>query len=371
MIVLVPAYEPDRRLVTLVDLLRAAAPDLHVLVVDDGSGPTFAAEFDAVRTAGAEVLVHERNHGKGRALRTGFAHALEHHPGQDVVCADCDGQHGVVDILRVADRVRHTGAIVLGARRFTGRVPLRSRVGNAVTRNAFRLVTRTPLTDTQTGLRGYPAAELPWLLTVPGDRFEYEITLLLHATASGRPTEEVEIATIYLDGNASSHFRPVVDSLRVYVPLVRFTASSLLAAAVDAALLLVLHALTGALLPSVLLARAASGSLNFLTNRSVVFGRGRTPAPLVSSALRYTALAAALVAANYVVLVVLTGVGLGLLAAKVITEVTLFLVSYHVQRRAVFAGRRPHGATREGTHEPALSGPPADARGSSCFPAGS
>jgi putative flippase GtrA len=338
-IVLIPAYEPDARLVSLVEALRSADPALHVLVVDDGSGPASRPVFDAVRGLGCTVLVHPVNRGKGAALRTGLAYAVSSWPGEEVVTADSDGQHSVVDVLRVADEVRRTSATVLGVRGFDGAVPARSRLGNTASRVLFRLATGTALADTQTGLRGYPAELLPWLLTVPGDRFEYELRVLLQAARRGLPVHQLPIATIYLEGNASSHFRPLVDSARVYAPLLAFLLSSLAAFAVDTAALLVLHALTGALLLSVVGARVLSASVNFGVNRRFVFPCGRRDRR--TAALRYAALAGGLLAANYVLLTALVALGLPLLAAKVSTEVLLVGASYLVQRSLVFAvGRR-------------------------------
>lgn len=343
MIVLIPAYEPDDRLVDLVRSLRAADSGLGVLVVDDGSGPAYTAVFDAVRALGASVLTQPANVGKGHALKVGFAHIESHHPGADVVCADCDGQHSVVDILRVATRVRESeAAMVLGARQFSGRVPARSRVGNVITRRMFSLATGRALHDTQTGLRGYPAAVLGWLQTVPGERFEYELNLLLEATATRREIEEIAIATIYLDGNSSSHFRPVADSVRIYSPLLKFVGSSLGAFAVDTVALLALHALTGSLLVSVLGARVVSSAVNFAVNRSLVFDRGRSR-HLGTAALRYYALTLVLLTANITSLWALTTVGVPLLAAKVATEAVLFVASYRVQRTVVF-GATPDAA---------------------------
>ncbi|SDC26405.1 Glycosyltransferase involved in cell wall bisynthesis [Sanguibacter gelidistatuariae] len=340
MIVLIPSYEPDARLVDLVRALRTADAGLTVLVVDDGSGPAYRAVFDAARALGAEVLTQPRNVGKGHALKAGFAHIEANHPGAGVVCADCDGQHSVVDILRVATRVRDSqAAMVLGARQFSGSVPARSRAGNAITRRMFALATGHRLHDTQTGLRGYPASALEWLQTVPGDRFEYELNLLLEATSTHREIEEIAIATIYLDGNTSSHFRPVADSVRIYAPLLKFVGSSLAAFTVDTVALLVLHALTGSLLVSVLGARVVSSAVNFAINRSFVFDHGRSRR-LGAAALRYYALTLALLTANLASLWVLTAAGVPLLGAKVATEAVLFVASYRVQRAVVFAA--PH-----------------------------
>ena len=102
-----------------------------------GSGPAFAPVFDAARRRGCVVLTHPVNRGKGAALKTGFAFIAEHAPGQEVVCADSDGQHRPDDVLRVAACVRDGADLVLGVRGFTGEVPLRSRFGNSLTRVLF------------------------------------------------------------------------------------------------------------------------------------------------------------------------------------------------------------------------------------------
>jgi hypothetical protein len=161
------------------------------------------------------------------ALKTGFRYVEQAYPGRHVVCADADGQHHVADILRVAERTRVTGHTALGVRRFDGAVPLRSRVGNALTRLLFRAATGHPVQDTQTGLRAYPATLLGWLRTVPGERFEYEMNVLLMAARAGHPIDQITIATTYLDDNASSHFGWITDSVRIYRPLLRFAMAAL------------------------------------------------------------------------------------------------------------------------------------------------
>lgn len=227
-IVLVPVYQAGHPLPALVAELRDAAPGSQVVVVNDGSSPASTPALDAARDLGCTVLHHDRNRGKGAALKTGFRHIREAHPGEHVVCADADGQHGVTDILQVAAHAEATGRMVLGVRRFDGVVPLRSRLGNTVTRLLFRALTGRAVRDTQTGLRAYPGALLGWLESVPGERFEYEMNVLLQAARAGHPIDEVVIATTYLQDNASSHFGSVTDSVRIYRPLLGFAASSLL-----------------------------------------------------------------------------------------------------------------------------------------------
>ncbi|QLQ35641.1 glycosyltransferase family 2 protein [Micromonospora robiginosa] len=228
MIVLVPVYRPGDKLPPLVTDLVAALPGASVLVVDDGSGPSAAAVLDAARARGATVLRRRINRGKGVVLRTGFRYATTHRPGDGVVCVDADGQHEVSDVVRVAERMRDSGAQALGVRRFDGEVPARSRFGNAATRAAFRLATGRDVRDTQTGLRAYPAGLLRWLATIPGDRFEYEMNVLLESARAGLPIEQVDIATRYHAGNAGSHFSALADSVRIYRPLVGYAAARVL-----------------------------------------------------------------------------------------------------------------------------------------------
>lgn len=336
MILLIPSYEPDDQLVGLVQAVRAA-DELHVVVVDDGSGPDYATIFQAVAALGCTVLTSEQNRGKGFALKVGFAHIAATFGDLDVVCADSDGQHRVADIMRVGHAVHgRQNTMVLGSRGFSGKVPLRSRFGNWLTSLIFRTSTGLGISDTQTGLRAYPASMLAWLQSVGGDRFEYETNLLLGAVDAGYVVEEIPIETVYLDGNASTHFRPVVDSARIYAPLVKFSLSSLAAFVIDFVLLFVMNAATSNLLVSVVVARVVSSVFNFTTNRRIVFDGGRSKS-VVAAALRYFPLVIGIMAANYGLLYLLhERVGWPLPASKVVVEASLFFVSYQAQRRFIF-----------------------------------
>ena len=333
LVILVPAYQPDMRLAELVSDLGRNLPGCQVLVVDDGSGPDYARVFTEARARGAEVVGHRDNAGKGQALRTGLAHAARRWPDADVVCADADGQHTPGDIAAVAARVRETGRMTLGVRTFGGPVPLRSRVGNDVTALLFRGATGWRLRDTQTGLRGYPAGKLDWLLEVPGNRYEYELSSLLRAHELGLGVEEVEIATLYDPSNASSHFRPVVDSARIYAPLLRSVATSLASFVIDWLAVMVLFTVTGNLLGSVVGARLASGTCNFFLNRRVFKA---APGTVRRTAVRYVTLAVALLATSYVTLWLLTGLGVPLGIAKIMGDTAIYVASYLAQRRLVF-----------------------------------
>ena len=108
----------------------------------------------------------------------------------------------------------HPEGLVLGVREFAGKIPFRSRLGNVWTRALFRLVTGISLRDTQTGLRGIPRGLFERLLGIPGDRYEYELRMLVDARFHPSPPLQVPIETVYIDGNKSSHFRPFEDTVR-------------------------------------------------------------------------------------------------------------------------------------------------------------
>ena len=216
----IPVCDPDaERFPPLVRRLREDF--MHVVVVDDGSAQGREA-FDAVRDNVDAVLVHEVNRGKGAALRTAFAWVQANLPRvAGVVTVDGDGQHDPEDVRRVAEELARdpNGGIVLGVRSFAGDVPFRSKLGNFWTRGLFRLLTGLAVSDTQTGLRGIPSALLPRLLAIPGDRYEYEIRMLADARRHPAPPREVPVRTIYLDGNATSHYRPLRDTFRTQLAL--------------------------------------------------------------------------------------------------------------------------------------------------------
>lgn len=336
MTILIPSYEPDERLLSLIRDLKEVS-DAPILIVDDGSGEAYRGIFESAKEAGCTVLTHPVNQGKGRALKTGFDYVRKHGDPDGVVCADSDGQHLPKDIMRISNAVvENRRRIVLGSRQFTGNVPLRSRFGNSATRMVYAAATGTAVQDTQTGLRGYSSDMLDWLSRLPGERFEYEMNMLLEAPAAGYEIVEVPIDTVYLEGNKSSHFRPLADSARIYWPFLKFCASSGFAAVLDFVLLLLLQWATSNLLLSVVGARICSSVVNYSVNRRLVFARDGESA-VRRSMPRYFTLVLLILLLNYVVLRLLhETAGLPLAAAKIVTEAALFAVSYAAQRKFVY-----------------------------------
>ena len=354
--VIIPAYRPDHRLLeTLEGLRRLGLSDL--LVVDAGSGPEFDQIFRQVQANPACTLLrHPENRGKGAALKTAMAWFAGHRPDRaGVVTADADGQHLPGDIAAVARAMLDSGQVVLGVRDFSDpSVPWKSRAGNRITCAVFRLFLGMRLRDTQTGLRAIPRAYLELLAGAGGDRYEYETNMLFLMNRCRVPYVEVEIAAVYLEGNRSSHFRVVRDSVRIYALILKYLCSSLGASVVDELAFFLLK-LTGALafLPipttftAAFLARVISSLVNFLINARVVFG-GQVSARTMS---RYYILAAGQIAASACLvflaerLFALTSPALVTLT-KIVVDTLLFFISFRVQHRWVFS-RGERGGQKE------------------------
>lgn len=336
MTILIPSYEPDERLLMLINQLKNLT-DVDILIVDDGSGELYQDFFKMIEASGCTVLRHHTNRGKGRALKTGFLYLKEIGEQGNVICADSDGQHLPQDIMRISQVLNEPGCqLVLGSRRFSGIVPFRSRFGNTLTRKVYAFATGIKVSDTQTGLRGYSAQLLDWLCQIPGERFEYEMNMLLRAHKEGYDIEEIFIDTIYLEHNKSSHFRPLADSIRVYFPILLFSASSLLSGILDVVLLLLLQYFMANLFLSVVFARVCSSIFNFTMNRRIVFAKNIS-SKLSTALTKYFALAILVLLLNYGVLYVYhEQIGIPLILAKLLTEGTIFLFSYWAQRRYVY-----------------------------------
>jgi putative flippase GtrA len=353
-IALIPAYQPAEQLILL--LKEAKNGGFQIVVVDDGSDENFKKVFQSAAQYGT-VLRHARNMGKGRAIKTGLSFIQNHCPADCIIVTmDADGQHRVADaqkICRIAQD--NPDALVLGSRKLRENVPFRSRFGNTVTRFVYFISTRQKIWDTQTGLRAFCAKLIPQFLTISGERYEYEMNVLLTCSRAGIPILEEEIDTIYIDGNASSHFDTVRDSCRVYKEILKFSAASLISFLVDYGLYSLLTLWTFGLgsIQSLLLsnigARIMSACVNYTINRKLVF---QSKAHVVRSAVQYAVLAGMILAGNTFVLGLLADcLGINRYAAKLATELFFFLISWLVQRRVIFREGKNAGKSQKNFKE--------------------
>lgn len=338
-IALIPAYQPTKQLILL--LQEAKSKGFQIVVIDDGSSSDTNGIFVSAARFGT-VLRHAENLGKGQAIKTGLSFIQSQYPANcTVVTLDADGQHRIADARKICRMAQdHPDALVLGSRRLKENVPLRSRLGNTVTRLVYRISTGQRVWDTQTGLRAFSAKLIPQLLTIPGNRYEYEMNVLLTCSRIGIPVLEEEIDTIYIDNNASSHFNTVKDSWRVYKEILKFSAASLISFFVDYGLYSLLTLCTFGLgnVPSILIsnisARIVSASINYTINRKLVF---QSKACIVCSAIQYAVLAGIILAGNTIVLSFLADyLSINRYVAKLITELLFFIFSWLVQRKLIF-----------------------------------
>jgi len=338
-IILIPAYKPANELIKLV-LALTAEHFSKFIVVDDGSGKEYSDVFGALPDT-VVLLKHPENRGKGSALKTGLKYIYGNYRNSlGVITCDADAQHTPEDICKVAQVLaeKESLSLILGSRRFQGDVPFRSAFGNRVTKGVFHLASGIKLHDTQTGLRAFSFFLIPRLLSIPGERYEYEMNMLLEAAKRKIPITEVEIQTVYMDGNKSSHFHTIRDSAIIYGNIVRFSLSSLVCFGIDFALLFLFRFLTGgmpysvSLLISVICARAVSSFVNYCLNRHVVFQKDSQ-----LCMVKYYILVLCMIGFNYGMIYCFSSLlAIPLFWSKLITEILLFALSYLVQKKWIF-----------------------------------
>jgi glycosyltransferase involved in cell wall biosynthesis len=338
--VLIPAYVPEAALPETVAAVLER-PFRAVVVVNDGSPTSCEALFETLRAMPrVHVLAHAENLGKGASLKTGLGFIAGAFPGcVGAVTADADGQHSPRDIIRVGEQLAaNPRALTLGARRFDGETPLRNRLGNQLSRLAVGLVVGQWLKDTQTGLRGIPSRLFDRLLAIPASGYEFELDMLTAAKHAGCEFVETPIQTIYLSGNCSSHFNPLLDSMRVYFVLLRFGLVSVQTALIDNLVFLGLFSVGGGLLLSQAGGRLAGMTFQYSAARRAVFLSDVSHRKTLP---KYVLLAAVSGGVSYLLIRLLWDVGgMAVLPAKLLAETVLFFVNFAVSRDFVFTRRK-------------------------------
>lgn len=347
--IIIPAYEPDERLIALVHDLSESGD--MIIIVDDGSGLEYAPIFERCKEILGEkgiVLAHPVNRGKGRALKTAFSFLLKYCPNAaGAVTADSDGQHSKTAINSVREALQENpGFLVLGVRAFEGAgIPWKSMFGNKLTVKVLSYVAGIKVTDTQTGLRGIPRDFMRQLVEVKGERFEFETEMLVES-AGCYPIMEVPIETIYdSEKNHQTHFDPIADSIRIYRifgrMFLKYIFSSVSACVLDLLCFSIfcffLKTENGLYYVSAatVLARIVSAAYNYMLNYKVVFHSRET---VGKSAVRYFILA--IIQMGFSALGVTVGVSvlpmMSEVVIKMIVDTVLFFISYCIQRKYVF-----------------------------------
>jgi glycosyltransferase involved in cell wall biosynthesis len=207
--VLIPAFNLEQRIGELISRVKNYIPAEDVFVVDDGSTDRTG---DEARTAGAHLLVHERNMGKGRALMTGFHHILAREY-QGILTMDGDGQHDPASIpafLDVADR--EDCDLIVGTRMSNvGTMPWIRILTNKTTSRIISILAGERIEDSQSGYR-FHRTRLLREMTLVSENYDIESEILIRAARKGFKIGAIEIESIYTD--EKSHINPLKDTLR-------------------------------------------------------------------------------------------------------------------------------------------------------------
>ncbi|MGV3466277.1 MAG: glycosyltransferase [Heyndrickxia sp.] len=350
--VIIPVLNPEDSLIDYVgELLNNGAP--QIIVVNDGSDKELLPIFEKLASMErCTVLTHEVNRGKGRALKTAFAYFLKNFRGlAGVITADADGQHTVKDVYRIADELeRNAEGIILGVRDFDkANIPKRSLIGNKLTSFIFRLLYGYNIKDTQTGLRGIPTKVLPAFVKLKGERYEYEMNVLIQAKKMNLTMSEIPIETVYFNNNEGSHYNSIVDSTRIFIRLIsgflQYFFSTVTSGIIDVFFFVLLNnfllkdlSLEWRVFYSTFTARAISSSYNFYINRRIVFKAGNT---FFKSILKYYTLCLAIIISSYLLITITNKLlGINVVFAKILFDIILGICSYQIQLHWVFKKRK-------------------------------
>ena len=272
--------------------------------------------------------------GKGAALKTAFKYLKSQQADGTVVTSDADGQHLVKDILKLIEySEQNEDKLILGVRDLKRGIPLKSLLGNTITRFVFYSSSSKYIKDTQTGLRAFNTSNLDKMIEIEGERYEYEMNMLYEFDSES--IMQVPIETIYIENNETSHFNALKDSVKIYKSILKFSASSYLSFLVDyfTFILLFYKLDVQSLVLSNIIARAVSSTFNFYVNNKYVF---KNKDKILKKYIKYVTLVVFILALNTVVLKILSGLGIKVFVAKIITEALMFIVSYNIQKRIIF-----------------------------------
>lgn len=214
-VILIPSYEPDNKLIKLVNDLNKEEVD--IVVINDGSNETFNNIFKSIENK-VHLISYEDNKGKGYALKEGLKYIKDKYKEDYlIITMDSDGQHTIKDAKRLIEYIENNqNVLAIGKRLRNKKIPLRSKLGNGITKFVFFLTTGVKVYDTQSGLRCFSDKLIDYMLNVDGDRFEYEMNILMMCAKNKIKMKEIVIETIYIDNNSGSHFNKFKDSYLIY-----------------------------------------------------------------------------------------------------------------------------------------------------------
>lgn len=337
--IVVPTLDPEE------DIMDTFITELqnefeNILVVNDGSKKVHNKFFNSLEKKGIKVIKHYKNFGKGRGLKNAFNYLLNEYPEiEGVITCDCDGQHSVKDIKKCAkELLKNKDKLILGVRNFDNdNVPPKSKFGNKITRNIFKLFIGLDISDTQTGLRGLSKDLMFKFIDLDGERYEYETNMLIDCKENNIKIDEVEIETIYLNSNANSHFNPLKDSIKIYRLFVKYFFTAFSSFILD---ILLFCAFIGVLkinskiLAATILARIISSVYNYIINSNLIFKDMS-----IKTLIKYYILAVIqMFMSGCFVTYLYSLLNVSVLFIKLVVDFVIWIINIIVQRKYVFVG---------------------------------
>jgi len=212
---LIPAYREENHIANVAK--RALVQLDHVLIVDDGSPDATGVK---AREAGAEVIVHEVNRGKGAAIKTGLR-TLAERGFEYIQILDGDGQHLPEEIPRFLEEANRSRAHMILGNRMSDveKMPFVRKMTNRFMSGMISSVCKQRIPDTQCGFRMIHREVAP-LLFCETDAFDYETEMLLIASKAGHKISAVPVSTVY--GEEKSKIKPVRDTIRFFKLMARY-----------------------------------------------------------------------------------------------------------------------------------------------------
>lgn len=349
--IIIPAYNPGEELIRYVEELHKSG-EKDIIVVDDGSKEEKKYIFKALADKQCVVISHAVNMGKGRALKNAFNYCMLNYDKESycgVITVDSDGQHSVADVMRMKEAlIQNRQSLILGVRNFSqSNVPPKSEFGNKITRRIIKLLHGGNISDTQTGLRAISLENLSKVVTLYGERFEYETGMLLEAIHKNIPIEEIEIETIYHEENKGTHFRAIVDSWKIYKLILGnfflYTMSSLSSSLIDLGVFQIIWnvlnktALRTQVIIATVVARIISSLWNYCVNKNIVFQEENKTG---NSFIKYYILCVSqMLASAGGVYLLITLMEVPEIVIKGIVDILLFFISFRIQKAWVFSGK--------------------------------
>lgn len=338
-VILIPCYNPDEEIMDTF-IKELGKKYQNIVFIDDGCSKEHEAYFKKLEKK-YPVIKHYKNYGKGRGIKNGLNYILNNYPDcKSIITADCDGQHSIQDITKVyKETLENQNSLVLGTRNFDDEnVPFKSRYGNKITRNVFKIFVGLSISDTQTGLRGMSRNVAEAMLSISGERYEYETNVLIACKTEDIPIVEVPIETIYIEENRTSHFNPIKDSIMIYKLFIKYIIVALSSFFIDIllfSLLLIAYDKIGVIYPIVvatLTARILSSIYNYFINAKLVFKKMNK-----LSIIKYFLLVfIQMWVSAFAVAGICKVIPVNPVALKIVVDTFIFVINFIMQREFIF-----------------------------------